>query len=238
VAPASNPARGYTRVVSRTYTREEADEILRRALQQQATDGVSHDDLVAAAREVGIPGEAIEAAAEHMGERRVVEERVQLLRARKRSAFLRHLLIYAIVNTGIFLIDNIDGPPWYFHWPLIIWGIFMLLAGLRQLAPDREGLVRRAERELEKERKKEEKRRQRAQRAYARAQGIRNPSEGASEFEAAVEEGVSSLLSAAARAIRGLTPDNQRYRVENPPRPPENEPPTHESDARRRSRRA
>ncbi len=224
--------------MSRSYTREEADEILRRALQQQATDGVSHDDLVAAAREVGIPTEAIESAAAQLGERRVVEQRVQLLRKRKQSAFVRHLITFLIVNTGIFLIDRLDGPPWYFHWPLIIWGIVLVLAGLRQLAPNHEALARRAERELERERKKEEKRRQRAQRAYARAQGIRNPSEGASEFEAAVEEGVSALLSAAARAIRGLTPENQRVRVETPRHAPENEPSTHDSEARRRSRRA
>ena len=224
--------------MSRTYTREEADEILRRALQQQPVDGVSHDDLVAAAREVGIPTDAIESAAAHLGERRVVEERVQLLRGRKRSAFLRHLVTYLIVNTGIFFVDRIDGGPWYFHWPLIIWGIILFLAGVRQLAPDKAGLVRRAERELERERKKEEKRRKRAQQAYARAHGIRNASEGASEFEAAVEEGVSALLSAAARAIRGLTPDNQRYRVETPPHAPEQGPVSHESEARRRSRRA
>ena len=224
--------------MSRTYTREEADEILRRALQQQPADGVNHDDLVAAAREVGIPIEAIESAAAQLGERRVVDQRVQLLRSRKRRAFLRHLVFYLIVNSGIFLIDRLDGPPWFFHWPLIVWTIVLFLVGVRQLAPDQEGLVRRAERELEKERKKEEKRRQRAQRAYARAHGIRNPSEGASEFEAAVEEGVSALLSAAARAIRNLTPDNQRYRVETPARAPENEPAPRDSEARRRSRRA
>jgi len=50
--------------VTKTYTRQEADEILRRALAAQpASDGISHDDLVAAAREVGIPTSAVEAAA-------------------------------------------------------------------------------------------------------------------------------------------------------------------------------
>lgn len=224
--------------MSRTYTREEADEILRRALQQQPADGVSHDDLVAAAREVGIPIDAIESAAAHLGERRMVEERVQLLRSRKRSAFLRHLVTYLIVNAGIFFVDRIDGGPWYFHWPLIIWGIVLFLSGVRNLAPDREGLVRRAERELEKERRKEEKRRQRAAREYARVHGVRNPNAAASEFEAAVEEGVSALLSAAARAIRGLTPEDKRYRVDPSPRPPEDEPAAHDAEARRRSRRA
>jgi hypothetical protein len=223
--------------VSRTYTREEADEILRRALLQQPGDGVNHDDLVAAAREVGIPTDAIESAAQQLGERRVVDERVQLLRIRKRRAFLRHLLTYVIVNTGMFFVDRLDGGPWWFHWPLVLWGIFLLLAGVRQLAPDRDGLVVRAERELERERKKEEKRRQRAARASARARGVRMSSEGASEFESAVEEGVSALLSAAARAIRGITPENERFRVDTqgPSTEPES---TRDPEARRRSRRA
>jgi hypothetical protein len=232
--------------VSRTYTREEADEILRRALLQQPGDGVNHDDLVAAAREVGIPTDAIESAAQQLGERRVVDERVQLLRSRKRRAFLHHLFTYVIVNTGMFFVDRLDGGPWWFYWPLVIWGIFLMLAGVRQLAPDKDGLVKRAERELERERKKEEKRRQRAARASARARGVRISSEGVSEFESAVEEGVSALLSAAARAIRGITPENERVRVD-PHRPPTrvdaHAPPaepdsTQEPDARRRSRRA
>lgn len=223
--------------MSRTYTREEADEILRRALQQQPADGVNHDDLVAAAREVGIPIDAIESAAAQLGERRVVDQRVQLLRSRKRSAFLRHLVTYLIVNAGIFFVDRIDGGPWYFYWPLIIWGIVLFLSGVRNLAPDQEGLVKRAERELEKERRKEEKRRQRAAREHARARGIRYTNAGASEFESAVEEGVSALLSAAARAIRGLTPEDKRYRVEQQqPHAPEDEPA--DAEARRRSRRA
>jgi hypothetical protein len=224
--------------VSRSYTREEADEILRRALLQQGTgDGVHHDDLVAAAREVGIPTDAIESAAQQLGERRVVDERVQLLRIRKRRAFLRHLMTYMIVNAGMFFVDRLDGGAWWFHWPLVIWGIFLLLAGVRQLAPDREGLVKRAERELERERKKEEKRRQRAARANARARGVKTSSEGVSEFESAVEEGVSALLSAAARAIRGITPENERFRVDT--HGPSTEPDsTREPEARRRSRRA
>jgi hypothetical protein len=48
-----------------TYSREEMDAILKRAIerQQAKTDGIGHEELVAAAGEVGIPREEVEAAA-------------------------------------------------------------------------------------------------------------------------------------------------------------------------------
>jgi hypothetical protein len=48
-----------------TYTREEMDAILKRAIerQQAKAEEIGHEDLVAAAGEVGIPREEVEAAA-------------------------------------------------------------------------------------------------------------------------------------------------------------------------------
>jgi hypothetical protein len=48
-----------------TYSREEMDAILKRAIerQQAKADGIGHEELVAAAGEVGIPREEVEAAA-------------------------------------------------------------------------------------------------------------------------------------------------------------------------------
>ncbi len=48
-----------------SYSREEMDAILQRALQRQSIkrEGVSHDELLAAAEEIGVPREEIEAAA-------------------------------------------------------------------------------------------------------------------------------------------------------------------------------
>lgn len=52
-------------------------------------------------------------------------------RARKRVEDLRgfymHLLVYFVVNLGLFLLDTLTpGGPW-FYWPLIGWGIGLLL---------------------------------------------------------------------------------------------------------------
>jgi 2TM domain-containing protein len=194
--------------VSKTYTRREADEILRRALAVQPADGISHDDLVSAAREVGIPDGAIEAAAQQLGEDQRILERAALIRRRRRTAFLRHLLIYVVVNAGIFFVDRADGGAYWFQYPLIIWGVILAAVGIAQLAPDQRSLTRRAERELERE----QRRAQRRMRAAARREGTSAARDGAKEFEAAVQEGVSSLLSAAARTIRGLS-EAERFRV-------------------------
>jgi hypothetical protein len=191
--------------VTKTYTRREADEILRRALAAQpgAEGGISHDDLVAAAREVGIPTEAIEAAAVGLTEDQRLSERAAQIRSRRRSAFLRHLLIYLVVNGGIFFVDQADGGAYWFQYPLVIWGVILALIGIAQLAPDRKALLRRAERELLKEQRRAQRRSLRTARK-----------EGAKEFEVAVQEGVNTLLSAAARTIRGLSSDRGRYRVD------------------------
>jgi hypothetical protein len=202
----------HTPDVPRIYTREEADEILRRALAQQAAEGINHDDLVAAAREVGIPESALEAAASQLGEHQVVLDRVALLRRQKRRAFARHVLTFLLVNGGIFLFDSFDGGPWFFHYVMLVWGVILLLFGIRQLAPEEAGLVRKAERELERERRRAARQRPRA----GRAPGIGTQLPGAArEFESAVQDGVSALMTAAAKAIRDYSPGPKpRYRAD------------------------
>jgi len=219
--PLASAARGgHTRRVSRTYTRAEADEILRRALSEQSADGIAHDDLLAAAREVGIPEASIEAAAAQLGEYRLVQDRVELIRRRKRRAFFRHLVVYVLVNAGIFFVDQSDGGAWFFQYPLIVWGIILVLFGMTQLAPDKESLARKAERELERERRRESRRLRRGppRMRIGGPHGVSSLPEGAREFEAAVQEGVSALLNGAARAIRGFTQEGgRRMRVEDQP---------------------
>lgn len=221
--------------VPKTYSREEADEILRRALARESPDGINHEDLVAAAREVGIPESAIEAAAGQVGEHQVVMQRVARLRRQKRRAFVRHLITFLIVNGGVFLFDYFDGGPWFFQYLLILWGILLLLLGIRQLAPEEAGLVRKAERELEKERRRAERERRRLGRASGHPGGV--PA-AAKEFEHAVQEGANALLSAAARAIRDFTPaGKQRFRADDA-EDDERQESGDERSARRRHRRA
>jgi hypothetical protein len=50
-------------------------------------------------------------------------------RAEKRveeiKGFYVHLMVYSVVNLGLFLINLVtrDGGGWWFYWPLLGWGI-------------------------------------------------------------------------------------------------------------------
>lgn len=49
------------------------------------------------------------------------------------KGFYSHLFVYLCVNTGLFLINlfttGADGP-WWFQWPLMGWGIGLVIHGL------------------------------------------------------------------------------------------------------------
>ncbi len=48
-------------------------------------------------------------------------------RARERVEEVRelfeHLAAYVCVNTGLFVVDLLTGPSWWFYWPLLGWGV-------------------------------------------------------------------------------------------------------------------
>ena len=47
-------------------------------------------------------------------------------RAEELQGYYIHLLVYAVVNLGLFLINLLtkgDGGSWWFYWPLAGWGI-------------------------------------------------------------------------------------------------------------------
>jgi hypothetical protein len=67
-----------------------------------------------------------------------MDERTRYDRALKRvkdiKGFYVHVLVYAAVMTGIFLIDLVTpGGPW-FYWPLFGWGIGLVIHGLSVFA--------------------------------------------------------------------------------------------------------
>lgn len=55
-------------------------------------------------------------------------------RARKRAEELRRfyigVMVYLVVNLGLFLIDQSTPGGTWFYWPLIVWGIFVLIDGI------------------------------------------------------------------------------------------------------------
>jgi hypothetical protein len=59
-------------------------------------------------------------------------------RAEELQGFYIHLLVYAVVNAGLFAINALtrgDEGGWWFYWPLLGWGIGLLIHTLTTFGP-------------------------------------------------------------------------------------------------------
>ncbi len=56
---------------------------------------------------------------------RHAKERVEAERS-----FYGHFFLYLIINTGIFILDYVQGGPSWWYWPAIGWGIGLASHGL------------------------------------------------------------------------------------------------------------
>ncbi len=188
----------------RTYTDAQVREILRRAV-ERGTDagGLGHDDLLAAAREVGIATDAVETAIAELEAEGELKEELVKLRGERRKDLAANFATWAIVNAGLFGIDWATGGGWWFYWPLGGWGIFLLLRLKGEIfaspARDRQAAERRVE--LRRHRREREQ-------AEARRRSEREKRQNSGGLEGVIERGVEELLGAAARRIAG------RVRVE------------------------
>ncbi|MGF1467695.1 MAG: 2TM domain-containing protein [Sandaracinaceae bacterium] len=192
----------------RLYTREEAEAILRRALEQESerSDGVGHDDLVEAAREVGLDEGAVNRAGAHVREEQGAEVLRQAVAARRRAKWLRHLVIYlAVVGgfLGLHLLGLVGAWVW---WMAFGWGIGLALDTHAKLSPPSDKHVRReARRRARRRRREAQARRAEAERkARLRAQAEREArrKKVGEDLERVIEEGVEVLLGAAANKLK------------------------------------
>jgi hypothetical protein len=140
-------------VPKRLYSKDEADAILARALEIQGRgDGMSHDDLVAAGREVGVPREAIDRAAAEIQAKRLDAEALREVRGRTWRGFYAHLVPYVLVNLLLSFVNVMTGgPPWVLFVTLG-WGIGLGSHLLAVANPD----PRRLRRWVERERRRHE----------------------------------------------------------------------------------
>jgi hypothetical protein len=169
-------------MTKRTYNQEEVDAILDRAIRAQAKDGtrLTHEELVSAAAEVGIPRDAIDAAARD-GAAALSDERILATwKRRARLGFLRHFITYVLVIAMLAFINMLTTPafPW-FGIVALGWGIGIAMHFMGTFFADEE-------RVLERERRRAEKR---ARRERWRKRG--------ESFEIAVNQGVRALIEMA-----------------------------------------
>ncbi|GAC1593046.1 MAG: hypothetical protein NVS3B20_18210 [Polyangiales bacterium] len=165
-----------------TYTQAEVNAILSRALEQQAkSEGLTHQELLVAAREVGISQEAMEQAVAQLGEERAIQTEIATQKSRRWRGFMANLTTYIFVNALLIFIDfKVSGGTW-FYWPLLGWGLALLLQLRAAMFPNLERLERRRQR-------------RETRRAIKRS---------AKEFESVVTRGVGAVLDATAKRIRG-----------------------------------
>jgi 2TM domain len=63
-------------------------------------------------------------------------------RAKQRAEAIQglyiHILVYLVINGGLFVINLLtrgDGGGWWFYWPMAIWGIALLIHALVTYVP-------------------------------------------------------------------------------------------------------
>lgn len=182
------------------YSRDEVEEILRRALETQPLETLSHQDLVDAAVEAGIDAADVEAAAKQIEEEREVRAEEERIVNRRRRSFLQNIYTYVVVNGGLFVLDIMAGPGWWVQWVLAGWGIVLALGARRALMPDRERLRQRARRRVAKRRRGSWEKQVRR------------------EVDRAIQVGVDAVIEAASRKLAAAKPrpasTRQRVRVE------------------------
>lgn len=192
-------------MASRNYTDEEVEAIFRRALERQAAeqDGLGHQELIAAAREVGLEDTAVEKAIREIEETHSKEEIRKELAQKKRASFVQGLLAYLVIAGGLlglhYLVNLVGLWVW---WVAFGWGIGVFFDALATVRGPTEAQV---EREVDK-RNREARRKAAAEarraRQRARKENKQAKSQASEDLERVIEEGVGLLLNVAAQKIR------------------------------------
>jgi len=198
-------------MAERLYSDDEVQEILRVAIEREQGDraGLAREEIAAAATEIGIDPDSIDRAIFQLESQREIDAEVAALRAARRRALRSHLSTWAIVNTLLFAIDWIGGGGFWFYWPLLGWGIGVALQARAVFFADPKKERARAERRLARRERKQARHSRRLRRKHAET-----------KLEAAIEQGVADVLTAAANRVAASLEGNPRprQRVEPPPR--------------------
>jgi hypothetical protein len=183
----------------RTYTDAEVREILRRAAERGPENGgLERTDLIAAAADAGISPSAVETAIRELDGERELNEEVEKLKRERHHEVVSSVSTWAIVNTGLFVINWAHGGRWWFYWPLCTWGLAIALKLKGALLPNPAHERQDAERRLARRKRQREREQSLARR---REEEARKKARGG--LEGVIERGVEDIMDAAARRIGG-----------------------------------
>ncbi len=119
------------------FPRDEVGEIIDLAarlddLVEDPTDrGLTLEQLVHVADEVGISRQAVESAVGEDRKRRSANAREARKRVRRRMRFVRHAMVYALVVSALLLIDVLNGGGWWFFYVAALWGAVLAIQAMR-----------------------------------------------------------------------------------------------------------
>jgi hypothetical protein len=208
-----------------SYTQEEVNEIIRRALSRQAIDErvLSHAELVEIAAESGIEREALERATAELAQsrtqelaRQVASREITAERAVQLKRFGASAVSFSVLNGFLYLVaSRFTGGTWYV-WPLLGSGALLALQ-LRHVIFPYDKVLRHRRRE-EKLRERERRRAARAAWKHKLFEGGDAVAQGAKEFETVVQSGVAALLKIATRKLEEHAEREERRRRDRGPR--------------------
>lgn len=119
-------------------TPDEAAELIREAtrIQHRSAPTLSHEDVHAMAKELGLTPESIDRALAARAQRQQ-----KTARSRKAiRALFRHTTSFVTTLTGLTLLDYVTGPGWWVHFVAIPWGVglaFHALSTVERVANER-----------------------------------------------------------------------------------------------------
>jgi hypothetical protein len=124
-----------------TYSREEMDAILKRAIerQQAKTDGIGHEELVEAAGEVGIPREEVEAAARDLAAEKARQPEAAATRApvamtdgrrREIRRFFRRAAGFGVLTLFFYFLSGGGMNGWWI-WAAMGFGVSLAMNAIK-----------------------------------------------------------------------------------------------------------
>jgi hypothetical protein len=183
----------------RRYTDEQARAIFERALRVEADGRMGHEELVAAAAEVGLSRQVVERAVAELELAQAEREATNAILGRRRRRLYNHLVPFLAINVFLFMVNWLTTPgAWWCLFPLFGWSLLLFfhawLALSRRVSP---GALRR---ELARSERRQRRTLQELAREAARTGR-------ASPLSEVVEGGVAALFG---RLAQQLGPGGRR----------------------------
>lgn len=133
-----------------SYTSDDVQQILQRALARKQDGQFSQDQLVEMASELGISPDVLQQAELEWQSKRDQEHERKSFNAFRRRAFKAHLIPYLAVNTFLILINLVTTPQYFWAiFPLLGWGLGLFFHGLSAYQTEGEAYERSFQRSFQ-----------------------------------------------------------------------------------------